>query len=54
MLEFTEQELTIWKEIVEKANSNLKSDCPLIEDEVIIKVDRYIKYLEYSLSGEYL
>ena len=39
-----------WDGLVEEAEHNLNSDCPLIEDETIIKVDDYIEYLESTLK----
>ena len=38
-----------WEGLVEKAEFNLNSDCPLIEDETIIKVDDYMEQLEAQI-----
>ena len=35
-----------WKVMVGKSKHHLDSDCPLIEDEVIIEMHNYIKNLE--------
>lgn len=35
-----------WKVMVSKSKHHLDSDCPLIEDEVIVEMDSYIKNLE--------
>ena len=35
-----------WKGVVESAKQQLKGDCPLLIDEVIVEMDNYIKSLE--------
>jgi hypothetical protein len=35
-----------WEDMYEVARLNLKGDCPLLEDEVIINIHHYIKQLE--------
>ena len=39
-----------WEKIVEDAHNNLQSLCPLLEDEVIIVMDEYIKDIEKKLE----
>ena len=38
-----------WKSAVKISEENLHSDCPLIEDALIVEVDRYIKELEAKI-----
>jgi len=38
-----------FKKQVDFAKARLSGDCPLIEDEVIIEMSKYIKYLEQKV-----
>ena len=39
-----------WNNIVREAKDSLKSDCPLLYDETIVKVSEYIQALDYALG----
>jgi hypothetical protein len=40
-----------FKTMVEAAKTNLAGTCPLLEDEVLVKVYEYIKALEKTISN---
>lgn len=42
----TDQYMKEWQKIVNDAHAMLKSTCPLIEDEVIIDINDYLRHLE--------
>ena len=41
-----------WEIMVKQAKAYMHSDCPLIEDEVIVLIDRYIKLLEGQVFNQ--
>jgi len=37
-----------WAAMLEKAKKHLRSDCPLLEDEVLVEMQKYIERLKLT------